>query len=275
MTSKKTGVIGWPVDHSLSPTIHNYWITKHSIDAAEYIKINIKPQDFEREIDFLITKEGISGLNVTVPLKERAFISSDQLSPVAKTIKAVNTLTVQDSKIIGDNTDALGFERSLSAETIEKNILHKNCLVLGAGGSSRAIIYALHKMEAKLHVFNRTEEKAIKACADLGVDAEILNLQDLPSVTSNIDLVVNTTSLGLEGEDNSLIDFSKAKDSMFVYDLIYNPKRTNFLNQAEARGLKSQNGMKMLIKQAAASFEIWHNILPDHSEELENILEEV
>ena len=270
---KKTVVVGYPVEHSLSPTIHNYWINKGNIQAATYEKIKIKPNDFEKEIDNLIAL-GYYGLNVTVPLKELAYLKCDELSEAARKTKAVNTLIFKDGKVYGTNTDPIGFESSLAAKTVEKNINKKSCLVLGAGGSSRAVIHALDKMSANISVFNRTAEKAAKLCEDLEINAKLLDAEDMKKHITSFDLIVNTTSLGLlPGEKNNLIDFSLLKTGAFVYDLIYKPKLSSFLKQAEIKGFDFQNGLKMLIGQAAASFYIWHGIAPSNNNELESLLE--
>ena len=141
MVVDRTAVIGFPVDHSLSPIIHNYWIKELGLDIKPYDKINVNPNKFEEQINNLKI-EGYGGLNVTVPLKELAFNISDETSDVSKKLRSVNTLSLNSEKIDGDNTDAVGFINSLDEKTIEKNITNKKTLVLGAGGSARSVGYA-------------------------------------------------------------------------------------------------------------------------------------
>jgi len=272
---KKTAVIGQPIEHSLSPVIHNFWIKKANINAASYEKIEVGPENFNRSLDKLIDS-GYYGLNVTVPLKELAFSRCDELTESAKKTKSVNTLIFKGGKIHGTNTDPVGFEMSLHKELVEKNINAKRCLVLGAGGSARAVVFALDKMFAEISIFNRTSEKAAQLCEDLGVTAAILEKKDIKQQTNSFDFIVNTTSLGLSPSDtNNLIDFSLVQQKAFVYDLIYSPKESSFLQQAKANNLNFQNGLKMLIGQAAAAFYVWHNSEPPNNEELVSLLEKL
>ena len=272
---KKTAVIGQPIEHSLSPVIHNFWINKKNINAAPYEKIEVGPENFNSSLDKLIDS-GYYGLNVTVPLKELAFLRCDELTESAKKTQSANTLIFKEGKIHGTNTDPVGFEFSLKKEIIEKNINEKKCLVLGAGGSARAVVFALDKMFADISIFNRTPEKATKLCEDLGVEANSLDEKEVKKQTNSFDLIVNTTSLGLfPGDTNNLIDFSLVQKKAFIYDLIYEPKESSFLKQAKANNLNFQNGLKMLIGQAAAAFYVWHNSDPSHNAELESLLEKL
>ena len=157
MVIDKTAVIGFPVDHSLSPAIHNYWIKKLGLDIKPYEKINVNPNTFEEQINSL-KQDGFGGLNVTVPLKEIAFNISDETSGVSKKLRSANTLTLGSDKINGDNTDAVGFINSLDKKTIEENIANKKTLVLGAGGSARSVVYALNQLGGHVRLFNRTTE---------------------------------------------------------------------------------------------------------------------
>ena len=237
MVNKKTAVIGDPIDHSLSPKIHNHWIESESIGVAAYQKINIKKENFIKDVDRLI-EEGYYGLNVTVPLKEDAYKYCDNTSNVARALKAVNTLTVNKDGVYGDNTDPIGFEKSIANRGLNNNL----CLVLGAGGSARAVVYALTHMQCET---------------------------TLREFVGSSQLVVNTTSLGQqEGEENNLIDFESLNSSAHVYDLIYNPSKTTFLRHAEKNGCTVQNGLEMLIHQAAQSFKLWHDKMPGIDEGL-------
>ena len=268
MIHKKTAVIGDPIDHSLSPKIHNHWIEREGVDSDTYQKINVKKENFTKDVDRLI-KEGYSGLNVTVPLKEAAYKYCDKASDVAEALKAVNTLVVDKDVVYGENTDPIGFQKSIT----NKNLFNKSCLVLGAGGSARAVVYALKQMKCKIGIFNRTREKAEVLCGDLNVEASILTESSLNKFVESSSLVVNTTSLGQkQNEQNDLINFNNLKSSAHVYDLIYNPSKTTFLQNAEKSGCTIQNGLEMLINQAAESFNIWHNKIPVIDEELIRVM---
>ena len=268
MLYKKTAVIGHPVEHSLSPNIHNHWIKNLALNIADYKKIDVHPNRFSDEIDNLIG-QGYYGLNVTVPLKELAYKKADRLSDVSKATKAVNTLVFKNGQIFGTNTDPVGFESSLAKNIIEDRIKNKKCLVLGAGGSARAIIYALHKMSGKISVYNRTEEKAATLKKEMKINIEILSATEINKQLEEFSFIVNTTSAGLaSGQQNDLVDFRNATKNCFVYDLIYKPKETGFMKQAQANGLTTQNGLNMLIGQAAASFYIWHGVSPEVSVDL-------
>ena len=273
MAVNKTAVIGFPVDHSLSPAIHNYWIKELGLDIKPYEKINVNPNTFEEQINSL-KQDGFGGLNVTVPLKEIAFNISDETSSVSKKLRSANTLTLGSDKINGDNTDAAGFINSLDKKTIEENIANKKTLVLGAGGSARSVVYALNQLGGHVRLFNRTIEKAEILLNDLSINTSPIGKEELDDYANSSSFIVNTTSLGQKaGEQNNILSFENIKTETFIYDLIYNPKRSSFLEKAEAKGLKVQNGLRMLIEQAACSFQIWHEIKVDVSDELISLLE--
>ena len=273
MVIDKTAVIGFPVDHSLSPAIHNYWIKELGLDIKPYEKINVNPNTFEEQINSL-KQDGFGGLNVTVPLKEIAFNISDETSSVSKKLRSANTLTLGSDKINGDNTDAAGFINSLDKKTIEENIANKKTLVLGAGGSARSVVYALNQLGGHVRLFNRTIEKAEILLNDLSINTSPIGKEELDDYANSSSFIVNTTSLGQKaGEHNNILSLENIKTETFIYDLIYNPKRSSFLEKAEAKGLKVQNGLRMLIEQAACSFQIWHEIKVDVSDELISLLE--
>ena len=220
--------------------------------------------------------EGYGGLNVTVPLKELAFNISDKTSGVSKKLKSVNTLSLGSGKINGDNTDAVGFINSLDKKTIEENITNKKTLVLGAGGSARSVVHALNELGSQVRLYNRTPEKAAILLNDLSINSSPVSTEEIDDYANSSSFIVNTTSLGQRaGEHNNILSFESIETETFIYDLIYNPKRSSFLEQAEAKGLKVQNGLRMLIEQAACSFQIWHEIKVGVSNELMSLLESV
>ena len=264
----KTAVIGSPIKHSLSPTIHNHWFVENKMNDYTYEKLEVELDNFNEAIDNF-NEQGYLGLNVTVPLKEAAYEKPDTLSENATQTKAVNTLLFKDGKIFGDNTDPVGFTKSLPQKVIDKKINSKNCLLLGAGGSSRAVLWSLSQLNANIAIYNRTEEKAVNLLKTVGANGRILKKDELDDYVSTSSFIVNTTSLGLqEGEVNDLVNFENVRSDTYIYDLIYNPSSSSFLDQAKNKKLKTQNGLRMLVEQAVASFKIWHGFSPTVDEKL-------
>ena len=258
---KKTAVIGNPIKHSLSPQIHNYWIKQNQLEVEEYRKIEINLLNSKVEIKKLLENE-FSGLNVTIPLKEIAYEICDNLTETSKKLKAVNTITYNNNSISGDNTDPEGFTKSIAEKIKTENIVGKNVLVIGAGGSARSIVYALDKMQAKITIVNRTTAKAINLSNDLDIPLNIEEFDQINSLIHDFDMVVNTTALGMLGNQNLNIDLSKIKSTAHIYDLIYNPFETQLIKDAKIKNISYQNGLGMLINQAAESFKIWHDVYP-------------
>tara|TARA_B100000029_G_scaffold514658_1_gene618305 strand:- start:1009 stop:1791 length:783 start_codon:yes stop_codon:yes gene_type:complete len=251
---KKFLVIGNPIDHSLSPKLHNYWIKENNISAI-YDKKKLNENDI-KDIILEIKKEEINGINVTVPFKKTVIQFLDQLSPAAKESQSVNTIFKKDNKIIGDNTDIYGFEQAL--KHINYNVINKKVFILGAGGVVPSIIIALKRLGVKkIALSNRTKEKA-ENLKKIHFDLEVVTWGE----NTDFDMIVNATSLGLKSQDKIKLDFSNMKANKFFYDVIYNPNKTNFLLEGEKLGNKIENGKMMFIYQAQLSFKIWHKILP-------------
>ena len=266
MTSQ-TAVIGFPIHHSISPEIHNFWIKENKLNTKKYQKIAVEPNKLK---DFILTckRSNFKGLNITIPHKQAAFDLCDRVSPEALSLKAVNTIAFQNNEVHGYNTDTSGFQNSINTKIINSHVLNQRALVLGAGGAARAVIYQLKQMGAKVVVANRTLEKVEKIQLDTGLDFIICSLVDVPKSLKKAKYIVNTTNLGMDDTLNRLVDFKNANSDAFVYDLIYNPAKPDFLDQAVRYNLKIQNGLHMLISQAAGSFKIWHGIQPTISDEL-------
>ena len=259
---KKYFVIGNPINHSLSPELHNFWIKKNNINAI-YEKIKLEENELENFIKRLRNNE-IHGINVTVPFKNKVIKYLDKLSLEVETTGSVNTIYKNGSDIIGHNTDVAGFELGLRHSKI--NVLHKSILILGAGGVVPSIIYSLLSMGCKkIFLSNRTVEKAEKIKEKFD-DIDILKWGEIP----DFDIIINATSVGLKGDSLDL-DFN-VKDKVF-YDVIYNPKETQFLRNARERGNKIENGKLMFIYQANQSFSIWNNVIPKIDHEALKILE--
>ena len=262
---KKFLVIGNPIEHSLSPTLHNYWIKNNGIEAIyEKQKFN------ESELEELITqikKEKIHGANVTVPFKKTIIPFLDELSLEAERTQSVNTLCLKEGKIVGHNTDIVGFETSI--EKSKYNVFNKEVLILGAGGVVPSIIFALNKMKvSKIKVSNRTKEKA-KSLKENFQNIELIEWGEIP----NFDIIINATSIGLKTEDNIKLDFSLISGNKLFYDVIYNPIETNFLKIGKKLGNKTLNGKLMFIYQALAAFNVWHGLKPDVDENVIKLLD--
>ena len=262
---KKFLVIGNPISHSLSPKLHNYWLKKNNIDGI-YEKEKLNSDELENLLLKLKNNE-ICGINVTVPFKKKIIPFLDELSLEAENTQSVNTIYLNNNKIKGHNTDIDGFE--LSLKNIKFDVNGKKVFILGAGGVVPSIIFSLKKMKAsKIFISNRTKTKA-ESLKDIFNDLSIVNWGEVP----NFDLVINATSLGLDKKDEINLDFSKIENGKLFYDVIYNPKETNFLKKAKGMGNRIENGKKMFIYQAAAAFKIWHNIYPKIDNEVNKLLD--
>ena len=249
---KKYLVIGNPIDHSLSPLLHNYWIKKNNIDG-NYDKKKVSNNDLKNLISQIKEKK-VSGINVTVPFKNKVIPYLDELSLEAKKTQSVNTVYFHEDKVIGHNTDIDGFESSI--KHLKYDAKNKKILILGAGGVVPSIIEALTRMKVlSIAVSNRTKSNAEKL-KNLYNNLTIVDWGEIP----NFDMVINATSLGLDKDDRINLDFSNVGKNKFFYDVIYNPKQTNFLEMAKKSGNIVMNGKLMFIYQALAAFRIWHKI---------------
>ncbi len=250
---KKYLVIGNPIDHSLSPKLHNYWIKENNIDAI-YDKKKLDENEL-KSIIFQVKEEKIRGINVTVPFKKAVIPFLDELSREANETQSVNTIYLQDGKTIGHNTDIAGFE--LAIKYAKYDLTNKKIFLLGAGGVAPSIIYSLRKMKvSKITLSNRTKEKA-ENLKNLFKDIEIVDWGE----TINFDMIINATSVGLKNEDGIKFDYSAVGPDKFFYDVIYNPKETIFLKRAKLFGNRTENGKMMFIYQAHQAFTIWHKLM--------------
>ena len=260
---KKYFVIGNPIDHSLSPKLHNHWLTKNNIKAV-YDRKKIKEEDLQSIISQVKEKK-INGINVTVPFKKTVIPYLDQLSPEAEQTQSVNTIILSNDNLVGHNTDIAGFTRAI--EKLNFNIQGKKIFILGAGGVVPSIIFALKKMNvSQIIVSNRTKKKA----EDLKSQFNNLEILDWGDIT-DFDVIINATSLGLNEETINL-DFPKSINNKLFYDVIYNPAETNFLKEAKKLGNKTENGKLMFVYQAYEAFKLWHGIDPSINKETLEIL---
>ena len=261
---KKYLVIGNPIEHSLSPKLHNYWLKENNIDAV-YDKKKLDENELKNIISE-VKEEKINGINVTVPFKKAVIPFLDKLSPEAENTQSVNTIYLNNGKIIGHNTDIAGFE--LSIKKIKYDVTGKKVLILGAGGVVSSIISALYKMKAfEVAISNRTKEKAenLKNLFKNLVIVDWGNIYDF-------DMIINATSVGLNRDDLIDLDFSKIGNNKFFYDLIYNPNETNFLKTGKELGNRTENGKMMFIYQAHQAFTVWHKLMPEINDEVINII---
>ena len=260
----KLGVIGSPIEHSLSPQLHNYWIKKNNLNAV-YDKKLLKQDEIEKLI-LDLREEKIHGLNVTVPFKKTVIPFLDVLSEEARHAESVNTIYKKNNKIVGENTDIEGFKIGL--ETTNQVIKDKEALILGAGGVVPSIIIALKKMQiSKIYLSNRTKQKALEI-KKLFPEIEIIEW----GKTVNFNIIINATSVGLREGEEINIDYEKISKNKLFYDVIYNPKETNFLKKAKKFGAEVENGKMMFLYQAQKAFFIWHNVLPEVDNETINLL---
>ena len=251
---KKYLVIGNPIEHSLSPKLHNHWIKENSIDAV-YDKKKLNETGI-KEIITEVKVGKIDGINVTIPFKKSVIPFLDQLTPLAKEAQSVNTIFKKYNKIVGDNTDVGGFEQGL--KHINYNAKDKKVFILGAGGVVPSIIIALKKLgSAKITLSNRTKEKA-EDLKKIYANLEIIDWGKTP----DFHMIINATSLGLKTTDQIKLNYADIGPNKLFYDVIYNPKKTNFLIKAKQFGNQTENGKMMFIYQAQLAFKIWHNIVP-------------
>ena len=262
---KKFLVIGNPIEHSLSPKLHNYWIKNNNINAV-YDKQKLIENDLERIISQVREKK-INGINVTVPFKKAVISYLDELTVEANKTQSVNTIYLKNNKLVGDNTDIIGFQKSV--EDFKYDLNNKEVFILGAGGVVPSIIFALIKMKvSKIIISNRTREKA-DVLKKSFKNIEIVDWGKAP----NFDMIINATSLGLKKEDRINVDFLSTIKNKFFYDVIYNPQETNFLKVGKELGNRTLNGKMMFIYQALSAFYLWHGLKPDVNEDVMKLLD--
>ncbi len=262
---KKYLVVGNPIEHSLSPKLHNYWFKNNGIDAI-YEKKKINEDELESLIRDIKEKK-IHGINVTVPFKKAIIPYVDELSFESEKTQSVNTVYLDNNKTIGHNTDIYGFE--LGIKNLKIDLSKKKILILGAGGVVPSIIFALNKMKvSEILISNRTQDKA-ENLKDLFKDLKIVNWGVIPE----FDIIINATSLGLKKDDEINLDFSRVGSNKFFYDVIYNPGETKFLKIGKKLGNKTENGKLMFISQALEAFNIWHGIKPQINNEVIELLD--
>ena len=261
MTEKKYGIIGKPLSHSLSPLLHNSWFKKYNI-KANYSLINTEINQIESVINKIKKKE-LHGINVTTPYKQAVIPYLDLIINDAKETSSVNTIYLNaDNKIVGENTDVYGFDSSFIKKLKDEDLLEKSFLILGAGGVTQSIIYALVKKNIKkIFISNRTLEKA-KNVKKKFPFIKIIFWEDVDSITQDMDIIINTTSIGMKKAGNFDRVIKKFKSGLVYYDIIYNPLETIMLKNLKKGKIKTFNGLEMFLYQGQKSFYIWNKVNP-------------
>ncbi len=255
--TKIVGIFGYPVEHSLSPAMHNAAFQYLSLDFC-YVPFSVKPELLKEAITG-IRALNIAGVNITIPHKERAIEFLDNLSDEARFIGSVNTIKNSNGVLSGFNTDGIGFMKSLAEKDI--NIIGKKVLMIGSGGAARAIGYYICREAAELHIYNRSIQRAETLKKHLYAFKQNVEIvKNINSGLSSFDIIINTTPLGLKADDPIPINASLLKEHQIVCDLIY--KDTPLLRKASAIGCKTLNGLGMLLWQGVLAFEKWTGIEP-------------
>jgi shikimate dehydrogenase len=264
-------VIGYPVKHSRSPKIHTYWLEELGLDGS-YEAIEVRPDELASFVRSMAAR-GFAGTNVTVPHKEMALALCDEVSPGARALGAVNTLWLRDRRIHGDNSDVFGFLANLDEGAPGWDREAKTALVLGAGGAARAVVYALRERGVTdILIANRTRERAEALAAAFGMSTRALDWQRLEEVLPRCALVINTTTLGMQGQPPLEINVAALPPSAIVCDIVYAPLETGLLIAAATRGLRTVGGLGMLLHQAVLGFQHWFGATPKVTPELRALI---
>jgi shikimate dehydrogenase len=265
--ARLAGVLGWPVSHSRSPALHNFWLARYRIDGA-YLPLPVTPADFVTAVHG-IRAAGFRGANVTIPHKEAALAICTHLHETAHRAGAVNTLTFTQDGIHGTNTDGTGFLANLRANGI--NPAAGPALLLGAGGAARAIAAALLHQGVRVTVANRTQERLATLATSLPEIGPLAWNQRHAALADHA-LLVNTTSAGMKGAPALDLDLTHAPPELVVADIVYVPLATPLLTAAAARGLRTVGGLGMLLHQAVPGFSAWFGVTPQIDQEVFDLI---
>ena len=264
---KRACVIGWPIEHSRSPLIHGYWLKRYGI-AGTYAKEAVKPEDLRAFLASL-SDRGFAGCNVTVPHKEAAFAAARVREPSATAVGAANTLWFEDGELAAANTDTYGFMTHLTSRYPDWVRHDRPVSILGAGGAARAIVYGfLEAGVSEVRVFNRTLERAQALMKQFSARVKALDWGHRSELSCDAGVIVNTTAAGMKGQGSLEIDFSHINRECIAADIVYIPLETAFLKDAKSHGLKTLDGLGMLLHQAVPGFEKWFGVRPEVSDEL-------
>jgi len=260
--AKLAGVCGWPIHHSLSPILHNFWLRELELSGA-YVHFAVRPDEAVRAFKTL-KRTSISGVNVTAPLKSLAFEAADERTPDATKLGVSNCLYKREGKLIAHNTDLEGFAAPLIEKMGAKELSETPALIIGTGGASRAVIGALLALNVpEIRITGRTDSKAENLVSMVNVPsfyAVPWNQRNIAVASSG--LIINATTGGMTGKSQLDLDISQAQPGAFVYDLIYTPRQTKLLRNAKAAGCVTLGGLEMLIAQARPSFKLFYGANP-------------
>jgi shikimate dehydrogenase len=257
------GVIGHPIAHSRSPTLHGYWLRRYGING-HYVPMDVAPQNLRQVLEVL-PKLGFVGINVTIPHKESVLKIADIVTDRAALIGAANTLIFRkDGRIHADNTDGAGFMANLRQNVPAWQPGSGPAAIFGAGGAARAVIAALIEVGVpEIRIANRTRPRAEALRADFGAKLKVFDWVQAPNMLEGAVTVVNTTSLGMAGKPDFRVPLDALEQNALVTDLVYNPLETSLLLQAKSMGCTTVDGLGMLLHQAAPGFERWFGLRPD------------
>jgi shikimate dehydrogenase len=271
------GVMGWPVSHSRSPLMHNLWLKQHGIQGV-YVPLPVQPERLPEALRGLRAL-GFAGCNLTIPHKVAAMALVDEIDPLARRMGAINTVVVEaDGRLRGFNTDGFGFWQSLIDAQPQYRADAGPVAVLGAGGAARAVVLSLLERGApRIRLLNRTEAKAQQLAAELGGEGvqgvvEVLPWSQREAALQDCALLVNTTSLGMQGQPQLELRLNALPSGALVCDVIYVPLETPLLKQARERGHVTVNGLGMLMNQARPAFQAWFGVMPEITSELEKAM---
>lgn len=264
-------VIGWPIEHSRSPMIHDYWLARYGI-AGTYTKQAVKPEDVTTFLRSLVEK-GLAGCNVTLPHKQAALAAADEKDAAATAIGAANTLWLDSGRLCASNTDAYGFMTHLAQSVPDWKTTDAPVAILGAGGAARAVVHGFLEAGAEdVRVFNRTLARAEELAHHFGPRVKPFAWSELGLRAQGSGLLVNTTSLGMAKSGTLDLDLAPLRHDCIVADIVYVPLETDLLKRARARGHRTVDGLGMLLHQATLGFEKWFGVKPEVTQELRDLL---
>jgi len=271
MKIKNFAIIGKPLSHSLSPTLHNFWLKEYKISGNyNFLEININ--EIYNVLDKIREKE-IKGVNVTLPYKQKVIPFLDKLSDFAKESNSVNTIYLNDkNELVGDNTDIYGIQEGYIKKIIIEKKKSFRALIIGAGGVSPSIIVSLYKAGiTKISLVNRTYQKAHELKEKFS-NLELLKWENYKNKIQSFDIIINATSLGLKGGENFDFVLEDFKTTMIYVDTIYNPLETKMIKHFKANKIKTYNGLDMFMYQGQKSFYLWNGIKPEINDKIRNLL---
>jgi shikimate dehydrogenase len=256
-TARLAGITGWPVGHSRSPRLHGFWLDRYGIDGA-YVPLPIEPANFPEAVRGLMLA-GFAGVNCTIPHKEAAFGVCDTVDASARRAGAVNTMVFDNGRIAGSNTDGWGFLASLRANGVDPAA--GPALILGAGGSARAVAAVLLELGIEVAIANRTRTRAEAIARELP-GLQVIDWDTRDQALPDYALLINTTSLGMTGHPALEIDLDRGAAGLTVTDIVYVPLETPLLAAARMRGMRAVDGLGMLLYQAVPGFRAWFGVDP-------------